>query len=416
MKKIHLALAAIACLLLISGCGAAGSAEQKTAVKALAAETTLPEDGIITKEQMDTIVDKDKTYHFKGQADDKISYQWIYDGKQVQNPVEQHLKLTIKEQGLDQIKKAANNAAEALELKIPAMELAGSPQIQLTIPKKWAADQVFLTKKSKDKLQKVKNIPVRLSVKDQQTTLAFNAIEAGVTYYLVGGITSPAAKAQLGDEGSNGTTTNSSRQDNAVTDKGTTASGAASEANAENTENGGGESGGTTGANNGDPQGNAQGNSSGSTLAGNEGGTQQESGSSVTVSINCGTILNNWGDLKESKRSFVPSDGWILGATSVPIKNGDTVYDVLVRVTKAQGIQMEASYTPMYGAYYIEGINQLYEFDCGNLSGWMYRVNGWYPNYGASKYQVKAGDNIEWLYTCDLGRDIGGGQAAGNGK
>ena len=49
----------------------------------------------------------------------------------------------------------------------------------------------------------------------------------------------------------------------------------------------------------------------------------------------------------------------------------------------------------------------LYEFDCGRWSGWMYCVNGWYPNYGASRYQVRQGDVIEWHYTCDLGRDLG---------
>ena len=52
----------------------------------------------------------------------------------------------------------------------------------------------------------------------------------------------------------------------------------------------------------------------------------------------------------------------------------------------------------------------MYEFDCGQYSGWMYRVNGWYPNYGCSSYDVEDGDNIEWKYTCDLGVDIGGGE------
>ena len=61
----------------------------------------------------------------------------------------------------------------------------------------------------------------------------------------------------------------------------------------------------------------------------------------------------------------------------------------------------------MYGSYYIEGINQLYEFDCGQNSGWMYCVNGWFPNYGCSSYTVEDGDVIEWRYTCDLGSDVG---------
>ena len=62
---------------------------------------------------------------------------------------------------------------------------------------------------------------------------------------------------------------------------------------------------------------------------------------------------------------------------------------------------------------YVEGIHNLYEFDCGALSGWMYKVNGWYPNYGSSRYQLKDGDVVEWRFTCDLGNDIGGGYAVG---
>ena len=63
----------------------------------------------------------------------------------------------------------------------------------------------------------------------------------------------------------------------------------------------------------------------------------------------------------------------------------------------------------MYSSAYVEGINNLYEFDVGSLSGWMYNVNGWYPNYGCSRYQVKDGDVVEWCYTCDLGEDLGSG-------
>ena len=55
----------------------------------------------------------------------------------------------------------------------------------------------------------------------------------------------------------------------------------------------------------------------------------------------------------------------------------------------------------MYGSYYIEGINNLYEFDCGNQSGWMYKVNGWFPNYGCSSYNLKDGDSIVWAFTCN---------------
>jgi hypothetical protein len=91
------------------------------------------------------------------------------------------------------------------------------------------------------------------------------------------------------------------------------------------------------------------------------------------------------------------------------------VFNVLQRTLKQEGIHMEFVHTPIYKNVYIEGINNLYEFDAGELSGWTFKVNGWFPNYGSSRYQVKPGDVIEWVYTCNLGRDIGS-QSAGGGK
>ena len=112
-------------------------------------------------------------------------------------------------------------------------------------------------------------------------------------------------------------------------------------------------------------------------------------------------------NLTAGKEEFVPSDGWILKSTKVSFSDGESVHDVLQRVCKDKGIHMESSFTPAYNSAYVEGINQLYEFDCGELSGWMFNVNGWFPNYGCSKYKVSDGDEINWVYTCDLGKDVG---------
>ena len=116
-----------------------------------------------------------------------------------------------------------------------------------------------------------------------------------------------------------------------------------------------------------------------------------------------------WTNVLENKKFLVPADGVIFPATEVTFSDGESVYDVLQRVCKANKIHMESSFTPVYNSAYIEGIHNLYEFDVGKLSGWMYAVNGWYPNYGCSRYQVKDGDVVEWRYTCDLGYDLGSG-------
>ena len=132
-----------------------------------------------------------------------------------------------------------------------------------------------------------------------------------------------------------------------------------------------------------------------------------------TFSIECSTILNNLDQLDPDKLEMVPSGGVILPKTTFTFYEGESVFDVLQRVCKENGIHMEAAWTPIYNSAYVEGIHNLYEFDCGALSGWMYKVNGWYPNYGSSRYQLKDGDVVEWRYTCDLGNDIGGGYAVG---
>ena len=131
-----------------------------------------------------------------------------------------------------------------------------------------------------------------------------------------------------------------------------------------------------------------------------------------TLSIRCDTILNNMNLLKEEKKALIPSGGVILETTTVTFSEGESVFDVLKRITREQRIHMEFSMTPIYNSAYIEGIHNLYQFDCGNLSGWMYKVNNWFPNYGCSRYQLKQGDVIEWVYTCDNGRDVGGEYAA----
>ena len=135
-----------------------------------------------------------------------------------------------------------------------------------------------------------------------------------------------------------------------------------------------------------------------------------ESKKTCTITIRCDTILNNWDDLDPSKAGYVPSNGVILPTVTVEFEEGETVFEVLKRVCSKYGIQIEYSWTPMYNSYYIEGINHLYEFDCGSESGWMYKVNGWFPNYGCSSYELEGNETIVWCYTCvGLGADVGGG-------
>jgi hypothetical protein len=131
----------------------------------------------------------------------------------------------------------------------------------------------------------------------------------------------------------------------------------------------------------------------------------------VFISIRCNTVLNNRDKLNPALQSdeFVPPDGVILQKSEYVLREGDTAFDMLERAVRANRIQMEyqGGNLNVYNSVYVQGINYLYEFSCGPLSGWMYLVNGVFPNYGSSKYTLCDGDTVEWVYTCDLGCDVG---------
>lgn len=123
---------------------------------------------------------------------------------------------------------------------------------------------------------------------------------------------------------------------------------------------------------------------------------------SCTLSICCDEVLKNLEALSEEKREIIPSDGWILQEKNVSFTEGETVFDLLLRETKSRGIHFEFVYTPMYQSAYIEGIGNLYEFDCGDTSGWVYKVNGEKPRVGCSQYTLKNSDKVEFIYTCNF--------------
>ena len=156
------------------------------------------------------------------------------------------------------------------------------------------------------------------------------------------------------------------------------------------------------------PGGDSDGGGSSPSSGSSQGLTSQEAAEQVTISITAATLLDNMDKFDSAKKSLLPEDGVLVSTRSVPFKEGSTVFDALVAVTKDQRVHMEYVSTPLYKSNYIEGIANIYEMDAGPLSGWMYKVNGVFPSVGCGRYELKAGDVIEWIYTCDLGRDIGG--------
>lgn len=122
------------------------------------------------------------------------------------------------------------------------------------------------------------------------------------------------------------------------------------------------------------------------------------------ITITCNTALES-GELSEAMLEILPENGVILENYEAKYEDNESVFDVIARAVRENKIHMEYSGTK--SVPYIEGVANLYEFDCGSLSGWMYRVNGWFPSFGMGQYKVERGDSIELIYTCDLGKDVG---------
>ena len=99
---------------------------------------------------------------------------------------------------------------------------------------------------------------------------------------------------------------------------------------------------------------------------------------------------------------------WV-SQTKVTINNNTTVYDVFKKVLNDNSITWKES--SKLGTVYIESLTRngvtLGEFDNGNLSGWMYTLNGTHPDLGVAQQFLENGDRIVFHYTDDYTKEEG---------
>lgn len=126
--------------------------------------------------------------------------------------------------------------------------------------------------------------------------------------------------------------------------------------------------------------------------------TEPEKKETVSVVVECSELLSNMEFLKEEKRLLVPENGIIFSKNEIAVQENESAFDILKRELINAGIHIEFSLSPVYNSVYIEGINNIYEFDCGERSGWKYYVNGKYPPVASSEYKVKPDDKIVFTY------------------
>ena len=97
--------------------------------------------------------------------------------------------------------------------------------------------------------------------------------------------------------------------------------------------------------------------------------------------------------------------------TKVTINNNTTVYDVIKQVLGEANL--EGSANNKYSTMYISGVKipgtdrYLSEFSNGNLSGWMYTLNGHHPNLGVAQQFLNDKDEIIFHYTDDYTKEEG---------
>ncbi len=126
----------------------------------------------------------------------------------------------------------------------------------------------------------------------------------------------------------------------------------------------------------------------------------ESSANTCTFEIRCAELEELQKKLPENKRGLVPEGGIILRVEDADFSEGDSVFDIVRRELKAAGIHFEFTSTPLTDSIYIEGIANLYEFDAGDLSGWLYSVNGEYPAHSCSEQLLEPGDVVVFEFVC----------------
>ncbi|NHM32604.1 DUF4430 domain-containing protein [Neobacillus terrae] len=86
--------------------------------------------------------------------------------------------------------------------------------------------------------------------------------------------------------------------------------------------------------------------------------------------------------------------GTLLSSRKVEFNEGNTVLDILL---KAAG-KSNVDYSGGGSTAYVEGIDGIYEFDYGPMSGWIFKQNGAGIPKSAGAIKVKDGDRIECIY------------------
>lgn len=126
---------------------------------------------------------------------------------------------------------------------------------------------------------------------------------------------------------------------------------------------------------------------------------EQKDSETITVTMSI--------DIKTAYQKGYIDYQWIVQPTKLELEKDSSAWDALNKMAKSKGIPVVKR--GRKDNLYVSHINSLGEFDFEQGSGWMYNVNGRYPNYGCDnrKSVLKDGDVIQWRFTLNVGKDLG---------
>lgn len=142
-----------------------------------------------------------------------------------------------------------------------------------------------------------------------------------------------------------------------------------------------------------------QSNSKSSSVGHSQSSTNQSQSNSGQTSNNQSNNSSN-----NSSSSQQPTNGKItvnmqvigMGNTMISgtltVDKGTSVYTVLTQLASQNGLSVSGT------KIYVKGIGDLFEKQHGSLSGWMYSVNGVYPNKSCGYYCLDNNDSVVWRY------------------
>lgn len=99
---------------------------------------------------------------------------------------------------------------------------------------------------------------------------------------------------------------------------------------------------------------------------------------------------------------------WFNGSVTIR-GEGATVYHALIEALAEAGMSQVGAESGYVRSISKDG-KTLSEFDNGENSGWLYKVNGDLPDVGLTSYTIKDGDRIVWYYTDDWTLDPDAGK------